>query len=248
VQLLRSLDDKPNIAIVGASGGIGRALVERLADSGRISRVHALSRTPIELNSGRIVRHSIDILDEESVRQAAAAASDRGPLDLVIVAAGILHDSSGLWPEKNLQDLDAQKLTRVFAVNAIGPALVAKHFLPRLRRGCKTVFAALTARVGSIADNRLGGWASYRASKAALNMLLRTIAIEHSRRYPLSVVAGLHPGTVATPLSQPFSANVPEGRLFTPDQAARRLLAVIDALGPGDSGRVYGWDGQPIPW
>lgn len=248
MHLLQSLHDKPNIAIVGASGGIGRALVSLLADSGRSGRLYALSRSPIDLHHGGIVRHAIDISDEDSIRQAAAASTERAPLDLVIVATGILHDKEGLRPEKSLKELEPQQLARVFAVNAIGPALVAKHFLPRLRSGHKTVFAALSARVGSIGDNRLGGWASYRASKAALNMLLRTVSIEHARRFPLSIVAGLHPGTVDTPLSQPFSANVPDGRLFTPALAAERLLAVIDDLRPEDSGRVYAWDGEPIPW
>ena len=248
MHLLQSLHDKPNVAIVGASGGIGRALVSLLADSGRTGRLYALSRSPIELHHGGIVRHAIDISDEDSVRQAAAASTERAPLDLVIVATGILHDDDGLRPEKSLKELEPQQLVRVFAVNAIGPALVAKHFLPRLRSGHKTVFAALSARVGSIGDNRLGGWASYRASKAALNMLLRTAAIEHSRRFPMSVVAGLHPGTVDTPLSEPFSANVPDGRLFTPAFAAERLLAVIDGLRPEDSGRVYAWDEEPIQW
>jgi len=248
MHLLQSLHDKPNVAIVGASGGIGRALVRLLADSGCAGRLHALSRSPIDLHHGGIVRHAIDVTDEDSIRQAAAAASDRGPLDLVIVATGILHDTAGLQPEKRLQELDPQQLARVFAVNAMGPALVAKHFLPRLRRGHKTVFAALSARVGSIGDNRLGGWASYRASKAALNMLLRTIALEQSRLFPLSVVAGLHPGTVDTPLSGPFSANVPDGKLFTPEFAAQRLLEVIDDLRPEDSGRVYAWNGDPVPW
>lgn len=127
------------------------------------------------------------------------------------------------------------------------PALVAKHFLPLLARDRKSVFAALSARVGSISDNQLGGWHAYRASKAALNMLLRTFAIELARRNPRAVCVGLHPGTVDTGLSAPFQANVPEGKLFTPDFAAARLLEVVDRLKPDDSGHVFAWDGQLIP-
>jgi NAD(P)-dependent dehydrogenase (short-subunit alcohol dehydrogenase family) len=149
-------------------------------------------------------------------------------------------------PEKTLRELDAEVMAHVLAINTIGPAMVAKHFLPRMRPGTKSVFAVLSARVGSISDNRLGGWYSYRASKAALNMLLKTLAIEHARRFPASIVAGLHPGTVATPLSAPFQQRVPEGKLFTPDFAAERLLAVIDGLEVSDSGSVFAWDGSRI--
>jgi NAD(P)-dependent dehydrogenase (short-subunit alcohol dehydrogenase family) len=126
--------------------------------------------------------------------------------------------------------------------------MVAKHFLPRLRTGHKTVFAALSARVGSISDNRLGGWASYRASKAALNMLLKTLALEHSRRWPDSVIVGLHPGTVDTALSKPFSSRVPAERLFEPSQSARYLLGVIDDLTPTATGGFFAWDGTPIDY
>ena len=136
----------------------------------------------------------------------------------------------------------------LFKVNAIGPANVAKAFLPRMRRGSKTVFAALSARVGSIGDNRLGGWVSYRSSKAALNMILKTLSIEHARRFPEAVIAGLHPGTVDSSLSAPFQRRVPEGKLFSPAQSVGYLLTVIDRLAPEDSGGFFAWDGTAIDY
>jgi NAD(P)-dependent dehydrogenase (short-subunit alcohol dehydrogenase family) len=164
----------------------------------------------------------------------------------VIVATGLLH-ADGVTPERSNAALDPRQLMRLFAINAVGPALIAKHVLPLLPRGERSVFAALSARVGSIGDNRLGGWHSYRASKAALNMLIRTLAIELERTRPQAILVGLHPGTVDTELSKPFQRGVPEGRLFTPDQSAERLLAVVDGLEPEDSGGVFAWDGQRIP-
>ncbi len=193
-----------------------------------------------------VTQQSIDVTQEDSVRRASELASAVGPLDLVIVASGVLHRGDELVPDKSLRQFDPEKLIEVMRVNTVGPALVAKHFLPKLRRDRKTVFAALSARVGSINDNRLGGWASYRSSKAALNMLLRTFAIEHARKCPESVVAALHPGTVDTALSKPFTSGTPEHRLFTADHSAACLLNVIDHLVPANSGGFYAWDGSPI--
>jgi NAD(P)-dependent dehydrogenase (short-subunit alcohol dehydrogenase family) len=209
--------------------------------------IHALSRSP-QQGGGNVHHQFIDIAEEESIGAAAEVASRDGPLDLVVVASGILHRDSALQPEKSMRALDAEALLEVLRVNAVGPAMVAKHFLPRLRTEHKTVFAALSARVGSISDNRLGGWASYRASKAALNMLLKTLAIEHARRWPDSVVVALHPGTVDTPLSKPFSRRVPAERLFAPAQSAGYLLRVIDDLTPAVTGGFFAWDGTPIEY
>ena len=180
--------------VIGASGGIGAAMVRRLEASGRFAVVHALSRSDT----------GFDLEDEDSIAAAAARVGQ-------------------------------------------GPALVARHFLPLLPRDRRAVFAALSARVGSIGDNRLGGWHSYRASKAALNMILRNLAIELARTHPQAVVAGLHPGTVDTGLSEPFQKGVKPEKLFTAESSAERLLAVMDALTPADCGRVFAWDGQPIP-
>ena len=186
------------VAVVfGASGGIGGALVEAIQAAEKFEHVVALSRS---------ASPSIDLLDEASLERAAAFAADRGELRLVIDATGFLHDDRQ-GPEKSWRQLDAVKLARSFALNAIGPALIMKHVLPKLARSGKAVFATLSARVGSIGDNRLGGWYSYRASKAALNQLVRTAAVELARRSPDALCIALHPGTVATALSAPFAAT-----------------------------------------
>jgi NAD(P)-dependent dehydrogenase (short-subunit alcohol dehydrogenase family) len=232
--------------VVGASGGIGAALVERLARDGRFDRVLALSRTPVDPVHPGVVPGILDLADEAGIRAGADRARSLGVTRLVIVATGALH-GEGLDPEKHWGALDAQALARAFAVNAIGPAIVAKHFLPLLPRQGRSVFAALSARVGSIEDNRLGGWYGYRASKAALNMLLKTLAIELARRAPEAVCVGLHPGTVETRLSRPFLDGRGARRPFTPAQAAENLLAVLDRASQADSGCVLGWDGSRIP-
>jgi NAD(P)-dependent dehydrogenase (short-subunit alcohol dehydrogenase family) len=220
--------------VIGASGGIGAALAEALAEEGVDVRTFARSFAG---------RDRLDVTDEASI--AAAARSLTGAPQLVIVATGLLHDGDA-GPEKAMSALDPAWLARQFAVNAIGPALVAKHFLPLQPRTGRTVFAALSARVGSIGDNRLGGWYGYRASKAALNQLIRTLSVEQRRRNDRSIVVGLHPGTVDTALSKPFGGTVAPGQLFTPDRAAVQLLDVLDGLRPPDSGKLWAWDGEEI--
>lgn len=245
---LSSFDSGMRVAVVGASGGIGHALTTILADSPAIHQIVACSRSGAVPSHPKIRPHGLDLDKEETIEAVARAASaDGDDLDLVIVATGILHDEDGLRPEKTWRALDGTALERVFRVNTVGPALVAKHFLPLLARERKSVFAALSARVGSISDNQLGGWHAYRASKAALNMMLRTFAIELTGRNPRAICVGLHPGTVDTALSAPFKANVPNGSLFRPDFAAGRLMRVIDQLGTDDNGRVFAWDGKVVP-
>jgi NAD(P)-dependent dehydrogenase (short-subunit alcohol dehydrogenase family) len=202
--------------------------------------VHGLAR------SRPGARH-IDLLDEASIAVAAAHVATGPAPTLVIVATGLLHEGNH-GPEKALRELDPAWLAKSYAINAIGPALVAKHFLPLMPRTGRTVFAALSARVGSISDNRLGGWHGYRASKAALNMLVRTIAIEEKRRNDRSIVVALHPGTVDTGLSRPFQANVPAGRLFDVERAALQLLDVIEALNVTDSGKLLDYEGEEVPF
>lgn len=224
--------------VIGASGGIGRALADALADEGEYDRVVRLSRSGA--GDGRI-----DLEDETSIAAAAESLADAPAPSLILVATGILHDGP-TGPEKSMRDLDAAWLARNFAVNAIGPALVAKHFLPLMPKDAPTTFAALSARVGSISDNRLGGWYGYRASKAALNMMIRNLAIEHKRKNDRAIIVGLHPGTVDTPLSEPFQGNVPAKQLFDPERAALQLLDVLDGLKPADSGHIFAWDGEEI--
>ena len=245
---LSSFQNDLNAVIVGASGGIGSEFVRQLAADARVGRIHALSREPAAFGSDKVVPLGVDLADEASIRLAADTAASTGDIDLVVVASGILHRGNAIQPEKAMRDIDPEAMLDVFRLNTIGPALVAKHFLPRFCRDGKTVFAALSARVGSIGDNRLGGWVSYRASKSALNMILKTLSIEHARRFPDAVVAGLHPGTVATRLSAPFQRGVPDGKLFSPQQSVGYLLSVIDRLTPADTGGFFAWDGTSIDY
>jgi NAD(P)-dependent dehydrogenase (short-subunit alcohol dehydrogenase family) len=239
--------ERPSVAVViGASGGIGAALTEQLAADDRFSAVLALSRSE-QPATPRVQRARIDITDEASIRAAATMAAALGSVRRVIVATGILHGDDGLRPEKHWGALDATRMARVLAINTIGPTLVAKHFLPLLPRSGRSEFAAMSARVGSIADNRLGGWYAYRASKAALNMMLKNFAIELARRAPEAICIGLHPGTVDTALSRPFQENVAEGKLFSPTQSAAHLLRVLDGASADDSGHVLAWDGSRVP-
>lgn len=241
-------DDRSASAIVfGASGAIGYALAERLVHEGRYDAVYAGVRDPSSRVPPGTRRVLFDLMDEGSI--AAACAVPSAAPALVLVATGTLHDPArGIMPEKALRDLDPARLAHLFAINSIGPALIAKHSLPRLPRDRRGVFAALSARVGSIGDNRLGGWHGYRASKAALNMLLRNLSIELARTHPLAVVAALHPGTVESALSAPFLRRASPRKVQTADQAATRLLTVLDQLRPADSGGLFAWDGAPIPW
>jgi NAD(P)-dependent dehydrogenase (short-subunit alcohol dehydrogenase family) len=228
--------------VVGASGGIGAALCKALTLHG--ASVHAFSRSGMSDESGTTAG-TIDVEKEASIAHAASILSGEGALDLVLVASGLLH-SDRIAPEKSYRQLSAASLAQYFAVNATGPALVAKHFLPLLRKDRSSVFAALSARVGSIGDNRLGGWYGYRASKAALNMIVKTLSIELARTNSQAVCVALHPGTVATDLSAPFQRGVPPERLFAADTAARHLLDVILGLTNAQSGGIFAWDGTAI--
>lgn len=235
-------DDRPTAAVFGASGGIGRAFVAALAHQGW--RVVAGSRAGLPV-PGAAAAFAFDLDDEVSI---AAAAGGLDPATaLVIVATGALTLPDGRAPERSLRHLEGEALADAFRINAIGPALIAKHVLPRLPRDRRAVFAALGARVGSIGDNRLGGWHAYRASKAALAMLIRNFTIEMTRTHPPAIVVGLHPGTVATRLSEPFVKRRGGEGVFTPEEAAVRLLAVIAGLSPQDSGHVVDWRGEWLP-
>ena len=234
--------------VIGSGGGIGAALVDQLVVSGRFDRVYAGSRRPEASNDPSVKWLTTDILDDDTLAEAGRQIANEGALDLLIVATGLLHRGTDIRPEKSLRQLDASVMAEVFAINSVGPALVAKHFLPLLALRQRAVAIFLSARVGSIADNRLGGWHSYRASKAALNALVRCFAIELGRSNPEAIVAALHPGTVDTPLSEPFQARVAESSLFSADKSAMHIMAVFDQLSSRDSGGFYGWDGRPIPY
>lgn len=232
-------------AVFGASGGIGRALCEGLAARGT-AVIHAGSRKGEGPQVAGVRPFAFDLREEAGIAAAAETIRDDPP-DWVIVATGVLTLADGTAPERTYKRLDSAAMAEMFALNTIGPALIAKHMLPLMPRSERFVFAALSARVGSISDNRLGGWHSYRASKAALNMLLRNFALEMARTHPLGVVAGLHPGTVDSALSQPFQSNLPQGQLTEPDQAADNLLGVLARLVSGDSGKVFDFRGREVP-
>ena len=197
------------------------------------------------IRAGRSSALTVDIADEKSIAEAAQQLSQTGIApDLVIVATGLLH-REGEGPEKSLREVEPEWMLENYRINAVGPVLVAKHFLPLMPRDRRTVFAVLSARVGSISDNKLGGWHSYRASKAALNMLICNLSIEWQRKNAQAVIVGLHPGTVATGLSAPFKGN-PATERFAPAKAADQLLRVLDGLNPEQSGQLFGFDGALI--
>lgn len=224
--------------IIGASGGIGGALVAALRTEGSYGRVIAVGRS-----SGD---YRCDITDEDSIAVLAASlTAEQVAPELIIIATGLLHHGAR-GPEKSMRELSAGWMLQNYAVNAVGPALLAKHLLPLMPRDSVCRFAALSARVGSISDNHLGGWYGYRAAKAALNMLIRNIAIEWQHRHKRSIAVALHPGTVDTGLSKPFQGNVRPEKLFDAERAALQLLDVLDGLQPGDSGRIFAWDGEEI--
>ncbi|MEL6258696.1 MAG: SDR family NAD(P)-dependent oxidoreductase [Pseudomonadota bacterium] len=231
--------------VFGASGGIGSALVEALAARRPDAIVFAVSRAHTAPKAG-VPLHIRDY-DDESLENLVDQVRDDGPLDLCLCAIGLLSDGGALTPERSYRHQTKDAFEQVFAANVVAPALIAKHVLPAMPRDRRAVFAALSARVGSIEDNQLGGWHAYRASKAALNMLIKNYAIEQARRNPDFVSVGLHPGTVDTKLSKPFQSGVSQDRLFSPTQSATYLLDVIEGLAPHNSGHVYDWAGARIP-
>ena len=223
--------------VIGAAGAIGSALRLRLEDDSRINQTIGFSRAKQPL---------VEITSDSAIAAAAAAVSALAqPVRLVIDATGFLH-GGGVFPEKSLAELDSRHMAEALAVNAIGPALLMKYFLPLLAEEGKAMFCTLSARVGSITDNRLGGWYSYRASKAALNQLVRTASIELRRRRPEAVCVAYHPGTVDSPLSGPFQKTGLD--VQTPDAAAEACLSVLDRLSPANSGGFFDYTGNSVPW
>lgn len=232
-------------AVFGSTGGIGRALCEGLVARG-CEKVYAGSRGGAEPAGEGITPFAFDLTDEASIAEAAAMMREDPP-QWVIVASGVLTLADGTGPERTYKRLSGEAMAQVLALNTIGPALIAKHVLPLMPRAERFVFAAISARVGSISDNGLGGWHSYRASKAALNMLLKNFALEMARTHGQGVVVGLHPGTVDSALSRPFQKGLPDGQLTQPVKAAKNLLGVLAGLGPEQSGRVFDFAGVEVP-
>lgn len=234
---MESLQSPYRAVVIGASGGLGAAFVQHLENDPNCEQVAAL---------GRHTDPALDLVDEPSIERAAAWLLDQGEeWDLILDATGILT-IDGHGPEKRLRELDPAVMARSFAINSIGPALLFKHLSPLLPRGRKGILATLSARVGSIEDNHLGGWMSYRASKAALNQVVRTTALELRFSHRQALVVALQPGTVATRLSEPYRARAPQ--ILEPAESARRLLAVLDRLDTSASGTLYDFEGQRLPF
>jgi NAD(P)-dependent dehydrogenase (short-subunit alcohol dehydrogenase family) len=232
--MMHSLPEDYRALVFGASGAMGQAFVQTLQSDPRCAKVCGVSRQSLP---------GFDLLDESSIATCAQALAAQGPFHLVLDATGALT-LNGRGPEKRLDELDATHLLNAFHLNAVGPSLLLKHFAPLLASGQRVIWGKLSARVGSIEDNRKGGWYGYRAAKAALNMLLQTASIEIARRRPLVVVAALQPGTVQSALSQPFVGQ----DALHPDASAQRLLATLDGLQPTGRAQFVDHQGQSIPW
>lgn len=256
--MLKALPDYFNALIVGANRGIGLGLARALIADSRVGQIFCGCRAPeeaVELHAlaeadCRVRLLRMDVRDEFTL-SLAVGEMERfgGPLQLALVTAGVLHDPNGMTPERRLRDITPETAMHSLQVNGLGPMLVLKHVEHLLRAaGGPAYFASVSARVGSIGDNRIGGWYAYRAAKAAQNQFMHTAAIELARSQPELCCVTLHPGTVDTELSRPFQKRVPPDKLFGVERASRQLLDVLGGLGPSDSGGFFAWDGQQIPW
>ncbi len=240
---LNAFPNQINVVVIGASGGIGQAFIRHLVQQDKVAKIYAFARSDVPIEHAKVIKGKIDLSNEDSIELAAQSIQD--VCHIIITATGVLHTDT-IAPEKTLRNLGSQIMQNVMQVNFIGPALVGKYFLPLMPRDERAVFAALSARVGSISDNQLGGWYTYRASKAALNMFIKTSSIEIARKYKHASVIGLHPGTVETDLSDPFKGNVPEGKLFTPNYATEKMLEVISNVTFEQTGNLIAYDGEVI--
>jgi NAD(P)-dependent dehydrogenase (short-subunit alcohol dehydrogenase family) len=229
--------------VIGAGGGIGAAVAARLAGDPACAALHVISRQRVA-GPAAAVKHAADLTDSASLARAATAIGADGPIDLIFIASGLLHRGDAVQPEKSWKAIDAIAFSELFAVNATGPMLALQALLPHVPRDRRALIGVVGARVGSIGDNRLGGWYGYRASKAALAMLLRTLSIELARTHPQLTLLMLHPGTVNTPLSEPFQRGV--ANLLTPEESAAAMLAVLDAAMPEQSGQQRDWRGELV--
>ena len=233
-----------NVAIIGASGAIGNAFVEHYSNDQSVKNVFTFSRKKQTYKNQKIQSFELDIENQNSIQNAAEKIKDKS-INHIIVATGILHSES-FGPEKSIKDINHDSMTKVMSINTIGPSLVGRYFIPLLTKDTKSVLAFLSARVGSISDNKLGGWYSYRASKTALNQIIKNFSIELKRTNPNAIVLGLQPGTVDSNLSEPFKKNVAKGKLFTPEQSRELLSNVIENATTNDSGNLLAYDGETI--
>ena len=232
------------VAVIGSSGAIGNAFLEHYIKDESVENIFSFSRSNIPIENNKVIHSLIDVENEASI-QKAAESLEEVKLDEIIIASGLLH-TKDFGPEKSIRDLKADNILKILSVNTVGPAIVGKYFLPLLNKNNKSVMAFLSARVGSISENKLGGWYSYRASKAALNQIIKNFSIEINRVNPQAIILGLQPGTVESNFSQPFKKNVKEGNLFTAEYSVSMLLNVINSCNTKDSGKLIGWDGEEI--
>ena len=237
---------KKIVAVIGSSGAIGNALSNRLLEDDSVETIYKFSRSQKSKDNQKEKNFFIDIEDENSIKKSTENIPEDIKFDMIFVATGILHNDDDIFPEKSIKDINADKLKRVLSINTIGPTLVGKYFIPYLNNKSKSIFAFLSARVGSISENKLGGWYSYRSSKTALNQIIKNFSIEIKRTNPNAIFVGLQPGTVSSFLSKPFEKNVKSENLFTPDFSASKLLEVIDNLESKDTGKLIAWNGEEI--
>ena len=237
---------KKIVAIIGSNGAIGNSISENLINDESVKFVYRFSRSLENEDTDKVKYIQIDIENEGSIENAIKKLPKDIKFDLIFVATGILHNDNDIFPEKSIRDISKQKLQKVLLVNTIGPTLIGKYFIPLLHKDARSVFAFLSARVGSISDNKLGGWYAYRASKTALNQIIKNFSIEVRRSKPRAIFVGLQPGTVKSYLSKPFEKNVKEGKLFTPEYSAEKMLELITTLDEKDSGKIFAWDGEEI--
>ncbi|MBP0021733.1 MAG: SDR family NAD(P)-dependent oxidoreductase [Cyanobacteria bacterium SBLK] len=248
--------ERLHVTIAGANGGIGWGFVTQLLQDPRIAKIYGTYRDrdnasdllALQEQDDRLTCLPMDITDERQIETTVKwIAKECDRIHWVINCIGLLHEGE-LQPEKGLRQLNAENLSRYFQVNSIGAVLLAKHFLPLLRHEERSLLATISAKIGSIGDNRLGGWYGYRSSKAALNMLMKTAAIEYARKSPKTIIIMLHPGTTDTQLSRPFQKNVSPEKLFSVERTVKQLLTVIDNIKSDDSGKFFSWDGNLLSW
>lgn len=233
-----------NVAVFGAGGAIGGAFIQQLLLNEDIEYIFSFSRNKIDFANSKVQEFQINYDDEEDLAKVASSIKEKTYLDTIIVAIGMLHDNE-TKPEKSLKDISVQNLQKVFLVNTIYPIIIAKHFIGLFKKDNKNIIAFLSARVGSISDNHLGGWYAYRASKVALNMMIKNISLEIKRTTTKSVVIGLHPGTVDSNLSKPYQNNI-KHEVFNPTYSVQNMLKVMDTITMQDSGKIFAWDGSEI--
>ena len=232
------------VAVIGSSGAIGSAFVNHYINDLSVNSIFSFSRSSIGIDNNKVKHFSIDIENESSIQNAAKSVEEIN-FDEVIIASGLLHTNE-FGPEKSIKDLKADNILKVLNVNTVGPAILGKYFLPLLNKDYKSVMAFLSARVGSISENKLGGWYAYRASKSALNQVIKTFSIELKRTNPKAIIIGLQPGTVDSELSAPFKRSVSNNKLFSAEYSVSQLIGVIERADESSSGNLISWDGEII--